>query len=145
MNELQTTEILTNAKQCFDTARLKLMQGAEYLYLISKGNLYEGAYSSFGEFVEQGCQISQGMASKLIKVYEYYVVNGGLERTKLNEIDSEKLYLALNLPGTPEEKMVRAETWTRQEIKAELASKDGVDCTHDCPHVTICSSCNARV
>lgn len=145
MNELENNTILINAKECFDTARLKLMQGAEYLYLISKGNLYEGAYSSFGEFVEQGCQISQGMSSKLIKVYEYYVVNGGLSHAKLTEIDSEKLYLALNLPGTPEEKMVRAETWTRSEIRQELASKDGVDCTHDCPHVTICSSCNARV
>lgn len=139
-----TTTILKDCAVAFKSARQGLLQGAALLSTISKDKLWENDYTSFGEYVEQECQISQGYASKLITAYEHYVVQGGLSHAKLSATDPEKLYLAIKLIGTPEEQAVKAETLTRTELKQEIVSQDGVECAHP-THITICSQCHVRV
>lgn len=127
----EVQNVLGKAADCFKHARGNLMQGARYLHQISTQELWQGAYSSFNEFLETECQISPGYASKLIKSYEYYVVGGGISLAKLQSVDPEKLYLAISLPGrNTDEKLVKAETWNRQELKDELASGPDGDCSH---------------
>lgn len=139
------TTILTDAAKCFTTARQNIYEGASLLYRINEENLWKEGYDSFGEFIEQECQLSQGYASKLIQSWKFYIVEGGLSHEKLNGVDAEKLYLALKLPdGTPEKRLIQAQTLSRQELRAELAEKDGVDCLHE-KTITICASCHARV
>lgn len=139
------TTILDQAAQCFTSARRNIYEGTALLYRIDQEKSWEGQFSSFGEYVEQECQLSQGYASKLLQSWKFYVIDGGLSQAKLNGVDAEKLYLALKLPdGTPEKRLIQAQTLSRQELRAELAEKDGEDCQHE-QTVTICSRCHQRV
>lgn len=139
-------DALKKAEECFSDVRQRIAEGMKLLHQISTNELWkDGGYSSFNEYVEQGCGISAGFASKLVKVYQHYVIEGGVSQRNLQQVDAEKLYLAVGLVDDIQNKLVKAETWTRQEIRDELASKDGVDCDHNCPHITICSKCHARI
>lgn len=122
--------ILEKAADCFGSARGNLMQGAKLLHTISKENLWAEHYSSFGEYLEQKCQISAGYASKLISTYEYYVIKSGVSQRKLEAVDVEKAYMAMKLNGEPEHKLLKAAEWDRQQIKDELASGPDGDCSH---------------
>jgi len=139
------TTILTQAAQCFTTARQNIYEGAALLYKINEEGLWKDSFDSFGEYVEQDCQLSQGYASKLLQSWKFYVIEGGLSQAKLSGVDAEKLYLALKLPnGTPEKRLIQAQTLSRQELRAELTEKDGVDCQHETT-ITICASCHKRL
>jgi len=142
MNEISTT-VLEKCVTCFTAARQNLIEGAKYLHEISHAKLWQDNYNSFGEFVEQECQISQGFASKLISVYEHYLVAGGVSQRNLENVDAEKLYLASKLPGTPEEQLTKALTLSRGELKQQKQFEDtGAECTH--PSL-ICAKCHSKV
>lgn len=123
--------ILDKATDCFKHARGSLMQGAKYLHQISKEELWKGKYSSFNEFVEQDCQLSAGYASKIVKTWEYYVVQNGVSPAKLAAVDVEKSYMAIQLNGEAEHKLIKASEWNRQDLKDQLATNsDGSECGH---------------
>lgn len=137
--------VLEQAATFFQNARRSLIAGAELLYKIRQGNLWEGQYSSFAEYVEDECQISRGQASKLLTVYEHFVITHGVSQRNLEGADMEKLYLATSLEVEPEQALIRAKTLTRQELRDELSSGPQGDCAHDCEHFTLCGRCNRRV
>ncbi len=141
------TDVLDLAAHCFGQARHKFVEGSAHLYKIQEEKLWEGKYSSFGEFVEQGCGISEAFASKLVKVYRYYHIEHGLSPRKLEAIDTEKAYMAINLNGNPEHKLLKAQEWNRQELKDELASgPNGEDCEHKVLVVKhFCKACSRAV
>lgn len=136
--------ILKEAATCFRSARRNLIEGARLLNQISREGLWEGTHSTFGGYVEQECQLSQGYASKLITAYQHYVLKGGLSHAKLQDTDPEKLYLAISLTGTPEQQAEKAEMWSRQEIRDELNSNEHGDCKHE-EIIKICAKCKKRV
>lgn len=146
MTEL-STQVLTDAAECFQNARRSIYEGAALLYRIREENLYEGQFSSFGEYVEQECQLSKGYASKLLQAWEYYVIEGGVSPRNLQGVDAEKLYLAIKLPtGTPEQRFIKAHEWSRQDFRDELSTKDGLDCAHpEDKRVILCGVCLKRV
>lgn len=124
-------QMLDKAASCFGAARTRMVEGSAYLFIIQESKLWEGKYSSFGEFVETGCGISEAFASKLVKVYRYYHIENGLSPRKLQEIDTEKAYMAINLNGQPEHKLLKAAEWNRQELKDALAEgPNGEECSH---------------
>ena len=45
----------------------------------------------------------------------------GFSHEKLLGLDTEKAYLSLNLDGTPEEKLAKATTLSRQELREQLS------------------------
>ena len=142
MNEIKLT-VLEECSSCFTSARQNLIRGARYLHDISVGKLWQDNFSSFGEFVEQECQISQSFASKLIAVYNHYLVSGGVSQRNLEGVDAEKLYLALKLPGSPEEQLTKAKTLSRGELKQQ---KEFEETGEECKHTTlICAKCHAKV
>lgn len=140
--------VLKEASDCFKNARRSVFEGVELLFCIQKETLYDGAYTSFWEYVEQECQLSRGQASKLLQSYEFYVLKGGVSHAKLTDIDPEKLYLALKLPtGTVEQRLVKAREWNRRDLQDALSEdENGGQCTHPADkHVTICGVCQRRV
>lgn len=146
MNELiNSEEILAKASDCFKGVRRNILEGSALLHQIYTQDLFKPHYSSFSAYVEQECQIGVSFASKLIKVYEQYVVTGGISVNQIADIENERLYLALQLPGTLADKVEKARLLTRSELKQERAEKDGHDCLHDCEHIKICTKCHARV
>lgn len=130
MTKELSTKILDDAKECFKGARQNLIQGAGLLYTIKKDNLWATHYDSFSQFLESECEISDGFASKLIQVWEGYVVEGGFSQRKIEEVDHEKLYLALKLLGSVEKKLTSAETLTRGELK-ESVREETNPCNHE--------------
>lgn len=141
--EKAITGILKDTAYCFLNARRNIFEGAAGLHTIFTQKLFLSDYTTFGAYVEQECQISQSYATKLIKAYDHYVLQGGISQRKLESIDMEKAYLALSLPGTPEKQLAQAETLTRQELKAERASQGGVE--HECEAISICKTCSKRL
>lgn len=139
-----STTILRDCASAFKEVRQNLIEGAALLYKIREEKLYEGKYSSFGAYCEEECQISQSFAAKVCHVYGHYVLEGGLQPKQIGQVDAEKLYLALRLPGDAEAQFTRASTWSRSDIKAELASKGVEECIHP-SYVEICTVCHARI
>jgi hypothetical protein len=125
--------LLKQAAEHFKSARKSLIEGAGLLHKISNERLYLGKFDSFGEYLEQECQLSEGTASKLIKVYQHFVIDGGVSPRNLQNVDSEKLYLALRLDMKPSEQLTRAETWSREDLREEVRAigKDEHECKMD--------------
>ncbi len=142
-NKIAST-ILKDAAACFKQARGNLLEGAAALHQIFTKNLWEGHFSSFGAYIEEECQLSPSYASKLIKTYEHYVAQGGLSLRKIADVEPEKLYLAINLKGTPLQQATKALTLSRGELRTERFEKDGIDCKHPVT-IKICASCHAKV
>lgn len=144
INSVNSQEaLLQSASNAFKDARRGLMEGAQYLFQIDQENAWELHYSSFGEFVEQECQISRSSASKLLQTYKFYVIDHGVSPAKIENIDTEKLYAALRLEGDVEKKLAMAETLSRSEIRNELKDPDD-SCLHEHTY-TICRACHKRV
>lgn len=133
-------------RKCIDTfraTRTKLLEAAAMLHLIKENGSWEGQFSSYSEFVEGGCGLSLGQASKLLQVYEFYVIREGISATELEKVDPERLYLALKLPqGTARARLSSALTLSRQELRQEVADKDT---EHQHEPITICAKCGKRL
>jgi len=126
-------------------ARRNLVDGAAYLWQISTKKLWKDKYNSFADYLEEECQISESVASKLVQIYDHYVIKGGLDHERLREIDTEKLYLGMRTDGTAEEQVNRAAALTRGELRDEIhEDEDGHDCAHDST-IVICTKCRKRV
>ena len=146
MNEISIPEELSALDQSIYLAR-HITNAVDILrplvYKVWKENLWEGRFSSFGEYIEspEGLGKSQGYASKLRNVEEHYVIDGGLSQENIAGIDTESLYLAARLPGTPEEQVAMARTLTRRELKE--TANDDTPCEHEI--VRMCRRCSLRV
>lgn len=136
--------LLTECRNVFQDARKSIFEGIALLHKISTEKLWDGSYSSFGEYVEQELQLHPTQASRYLKAYEHYVLQGKVSLARLNSTNPERLYWASNLKGNVDEQLTRAESWTVREIRDELSSSEKGDCQHD--HlIQICAKCNKRI
>lgn len=140
MNEVQTVQLLDSTIQAFKRAKSHFLEAAALLHEVDIKNAWEGRYSSFGEFVEDGAQISKGMASKLLKVYRHYVLEGSFAAKKLELVDPEKLYLAIGLKGDHQKQYEQALTLSRSELR--LNHSDSEPCID---HIPVCAHCHVRL
>lgn len=135
--ELTTTELITQTKNLLSAVRGSLIRVAQNLYRIKE----EKAYGEhFGKFCEDELGVSESFASKLLTVNRVYLVDGGLSPEQVEGIDPEKLYLATKLEGTAEEKLAKAETLTRKEIKLERNEEE----PHEHEWIELCKHCSIR-
>jgi hypothetical protein len=139
-NEL-INPILQEAASCFKGARKNLMEGVSLLYKIRAESLYEPRYDTFSDYLESECQVSDSWASKALTTFQYYVVESGLSHAKLEGTDLEKLYLSVKAGGSPEEKLSKAQTLTRQELKLEIREEVS---PHEHNWIQFCSICHKR-
>lgn len=123
----------------------RFMELAARLHTISTRQLWKGGYTSFSEFLE-AAQMSKGNASILIKVYETYVLNGGVPAEKLKEVAYSNLYQAIPLIERDgvEKTIETARTLTRAEIKEEVREDKHGDCQH-AESILICTTCHKRI
>lgn len=135
--------ILEKAAKCFTSARRKLIEGAKYLHEVKEKELWKDDHESFSEYLQEKCQVSDSFASKLIQVYDHFCIQGGVAPKELENADTEKLYLALKLPGNPDKQLSQALTLSRQELKSEINDPDDT-CKHE-EKITICAGCHRRI
>lgn len=128
--------ILEVCKQKFLEARGKVADAMPLLWEIMEKNLWEDRYSSFGEYCD-ACEISRSFASRLATVHHHYTIEGGISR--LNDVDPDKLYLAIKLTGSPQEQLAKAASLSRAELKEQTVfEKTGEE--HTCS--PICRTCH---
>lgn len=114
--QLTTTELIDQTKKLLTAVRGSLIRVAQNLYRIKEEKAYG---EKFGAFCESELGISEGFASKLLSVHKTYILEGGLPPERLEGLDYEKAYLASKLEGTVEERLAKAETLTRAELREE--------------------------
>ena len=141
MESLERVDILDKAIACFDSARQNLLAGASYLYSIKKDELWRQHYDSYPAFLSD-CRVSEGTASKLVRVFEHFIVRGGLSHAKLAGVDYEKLYMAIRYPGDTDKQLAAAQTLTRGELRHELKNPND-DCEHE--PISICRRCHQKL
>ncbi len=136
--ELQTG-LIRETKDLLNAVRGSSIKIGENLYTI-KQNLEQG--TDWGDLIRDEFDISESFASKLMSIYKGFVIDGGVSREQLEGIDGEKLYLALKLEGTAEERISKAATLTRREIREEAVDDGHI---HSGETVIIHKCCGLRV
>lgn len=137
MNALTISpELVRETKDLLNAVRGSSIKIGQNLYEI-KQQLPEG--TDWGSFIRDEFDISEGFASKLMTIHRVFVLEGGVSQEKIEGIDGEKLYLAAKLEGTPEEKVAKARTLTRSELKQTRNDEEVVP--HEFQRVCYCSVC----
>lgn len=135
MNEL-TSPLIQQTKDLLNAVRGSSIKIGENLHNL-KTQLPED--TNWADFIREQFDISESFASKLMTVHRVLVLEGGLSQEKLEGIDQEKLYLAAKLEGTAEEKIAKARTLTRSELKQTRNDEEPVP--HEFQRVCYCSVC----
>lgn len=147
---------LTSQDFCQDTIELKRhLEGGfidlgRRLYQIKQKEMwYDAGWSSFDEFTAE-LKMSPANCSKLISVYEKFVLEYNIPEQKLIEIGS---WSSLYSIGAKTETKEEAEDWIdkarlmrREDIQSELKSKSVGEHTHEWSeiHIRQCSICGER-
>lgn len=155
MNEQQLT---TNLSYCEGTLELKrsieykFLELGERLKKISNERLYEPQWTSFGEYVGE-MKMSESTASKLINIYQKFIVDYGISRERLL-VSGDWSVLAEVLPivrdkESAEEALHMCKELSRQDIRKYIKEqKTGIDmrdCVHDFYTLQICRTCGEKV
>lgn len=135
MKELNTSALITQTRELLHAVRGSLIRVAQNLYEIRK----EVSGENWGAFVEGQFGMSQSFASKLLTVNRVYILEGGANPEQLESIDYEKLYLAKDAGGTIEEKISKAATLSRSDLRAERQDAE----PHTFESKEICKVCGA--
>lgn len=139
MNQLSTQDLISSTRDLLNAVRGSSIKIGENLHLIKQNT---DASVNWGDLLRDEFDISESFASKLMSIYKGFVVEGGMPREALEGIDSEKLYLALKLDGTAEEKIAKAQTLTRRDLREERVDDGHV---HSGETVLIHKCCGMRV
>lgn len=138
MTEILSREIIEETKLLLGAVRGSLIRVAMNLAQL-RGSF--AAKGEWGSFCEGELGISESFASKLLRVHNTFLAEGKLEPARLEGIDYEKLYLASGLEGTVEEKLAKAETLSRRELKEEKNE----EVPHEHEPIQICRVCSIRL
>lgn len=139
MTELSTNNLIEATRELLNAVRGSSIKIGENLYNI-KQTLEAG--TDWGDFLRDEFDISEGFASKLMSIHKVLVLDGGISQDKLEGIDGEKLYLALKLEGSAEEKISKARLLTRRDLKEERVDDGHI---HSGETVLIHKCCSMRV
>lgn len=138
MNTL-TTNLVEETRSLLNAVRGSSVKIGQNLYEL-KQQLPKD--QDWGDFIRDEFDIGESFASKLMTIHRVLVLEGGVSQEKIEGIDGEKLYLATKLEGTAEEKIAKAKTLTRRELKDEKNDQD--PCSHE-ETVVICKACSIRL
>lgn len=149
-----TTEITSPREFLRETIKLKVDTEAAFLLLAARlhkiytESLWKGEYGDFGEFLLDA-RLSKATASKLITVYEVFVLKHKLPQKKLAEIGWSSLYTIASRSDTKEkaiELVERAGLLTRNDLEMSLKNDGHPNCKHEWVelHFRQCSVCAVR-
>ena len=122
MTNLQVQDVIEQTKQLLGGVRQSLVKVAANLHFLRASNQYEG---KFGQYAEETFGLSQSMTSKLVSLYDGWVIKAGVSPEQIEGEDYEKLYgyLPLLENKDPETALAEVKSWSRADIKAEKQEK----------------------
>lgn len=94
------------------------------LWRINQEKMWQGEYDSFHQFLNE-IGVNHGMATMLMKNYQYYILEGKQKPKDLIEVGYSKLYAAIPLIEQDglSDTLVRTETLSRGEIIDEIKAR----------------------
>lgn len=125
------------------------MELAMRLHNIRSRALWQDSWDSWEEFVCH-LDISQATASKLIKVYEHYVIDHGIEKSVLADAPWSNLYELMPTATTKElavGAVEKSKLLRREEVREEAREAKHGKCNHEDEfevHIMQCRRCGAR-
>jgi len=123
------------------------LEFAKLLYQIQAQSLWQGRHDSFNSFLEE-LKVSKGTASKLITVYETYVLERGFRNETLAKAGWSSLYSAIKLldEDNTAEVVEKATVLRQKDILLEVQEQSN-PCLHEngTYKVTHCSVCHSRL
>jgi hypothetical protein len=133
-------------------ARLLYIKMGEMLYNIRKERLYEPAWSSWDEYCMEFKDFSQSSISKVISVYETFVLKFDIPAEKLAAVGWTKLYALIPMITSKTgalEWIRKANSLTKADIEKEMVeAKTGVlmsKCKHpDAFLLRVCPTCGNK-
>lgn len=135
MNQLERT------KKLFENVRASIVQAMQALYTVRESGEWQQVADSWNEYLERELNIAPGYASRLLSNNQTYLIEGGISPEKLEGIDHEKLYMARKLPGSLEERIEKARSLSRRELREEKNDEE----QHEHLPISICKVCNIRL
>lgn len=135
----ETIELVHNIEEAF-------LSLGERLYKIRNEKMWEGRWDSYDDFL-MDIKISRARESKLVSIYEKYVLEYKIEPEKLAKVNWSNLYTML--PAVKDKKS--AEEWVekgsvmfRKDIEDEVREvKRGGPCEHEFERIVLdkCTKC----
>ena len=130
-NKMKETEYVRETIELVKSIETRFLELGARLFKIKEKELWKGTYDSYYEFLD-AAHINPSMASMLVKVHDYYIVQGKRKPAELKTIGYSNLYQAIPLIERDgvETTLVKAQTLTRSEIVDEV--KEEKHGKHDC-------------
>lgn len=147
-------------KFCDDTLEVEAGARAVYLMLagrlhrIRKDRLYEPHWSSWHEFTMEFKDLSSASISKMIRVYEVFVLEYGFSEKELIKAGGwTKLYQMLkhiNSKSDAKKWLDSAEVLSRQDLEKEMKEVETGVSMHECKHantvtIIVCEDCGEKM
>lgn len=148
-NEPSTISYCYETKKLVEQIESSFLVLAERLHKIYHQNLWQGEWDSWEEFTSD-IKISRATASKLISVFDTYVLEYKMEPAELAAAGWSGLYELLPMvtdKSTAEECVTKATTLRREEIREELREHKHGRCDHSElveVHFMQCKHCGYR-
>lgn len=137
---------LDNVEDCievFNKGRKLTIEAMVRLYSVFVAKTWEKHASTWTEFVESDLQISGASASKMIGVYEKFLLSSTLKPAQLGNTTIDRLYAAIPLlkEKTLPEVLSIAETLKPEEIRKTIKGEPE---EHRHQYIEICTICKKR-
>jgi len=152
ITEAEKKEYCDGTVKIEEGARLLFLMMGERLHKIKNEKLYEPYWDSWATFTMEFKELSGPSISKLIKVYEKFVLEYGFENDRLQKIGWTKLYQITRHVESKED----AEKWldlgeaqSRQDLnKTLIEAETGTEMT-ECGHkntyvIRVCEDCGDK-
>lgn len=118
-------EYLTETVTLCQQVRYDFLEIATHLWTIREGSVWRGKYSSFSEFTDE-CQLDRAFVTRLLKVYDAYVIAGKIELAQLSKVGYSKLYEAIPLLSehSPEKVVEMALELSKEDVRQTVNPHD---------------------
>lgn len=118
---MNKTEFVRQTIDLVKQIETRFLELGSRLFKIREEKLWADSYDNYQEFLD-AAKINHGHASILASIHKNYVIDGGINPTKLAGIGYSNLYEAIALIERDgvETAVVKADTLTRAEIKDEV-------------------------
>lgn len=152
-NELDNISYCNDALLLKDTIEVSFLSLGERLYNIRERKMYEGQWSSFSEYVMEFKNISEGTASKLINIYQKFVITYGIEPRQIAgaggwSVIAETLPLVKSKDDAIhwlEQSTLLSRSDLRRTIQEAKTGVDMADCKHEDTYtIEVCRICGVR-
>lgn len=153
MSEIQNLGYCEETLAMEQNARMAYMVIAARLHTIRENRLYEPQWDSWATYCMEFKDLSQGSISKLISVYETFVLTYGLSNQELTEAGGwTKLYEIKKLVKSKEDALEwigKSQVLSRQDLSKEIKEAEtGIDMS-ECRHpelytIHVCPDCGYK-